>query len=192
MLVECGLVRATSDDGVEFTFTPSLGRIATLGSPQEIVRIYADLYGPNAPATAAYVLACLCDQDDASPLIGWCDLDPNPAAEGVPPSLRWHDGAMPPTERVIIAQHLMRHGIIGKAVPAVEGDGQYSDHFDVAEYVAAARVHLGLSSADAEALSMTEMQLMLDMKFPKRGRRNVPTREEYFKQMAAIKERRGG
>ena len=42
MLVECGLVRAMAGDGVEFTFTPSLGRIATLGNPQEIVQIYAD------------------------------------------------------------------------------------------------------------------------------------------------------
>lgn len=189
MLVECGLVRAMSGDGQEFTFSPSFARIAALGSPQEIVRIYADLHGANAPATAAYVLACLCDQEDPSPLIGWFDFEPDPSAT-MP--ARWREGAMPPAERVIIAMHLMRHGIIGKAQDTVEGDGKYSDRFDASEYIATARVHLGLSSVDAEALSMTELQLMLDMKFPKRGKRNVPTREEYDRQMAAIKERRGG
>ena len=175
MLIECGFVRAQASDGSEYTFAPSLGRIAALGSPQEIVALYAGLHGPNAGAQAAYVLACLCDQDDPTPLIGWHD------EQG------WHDGEMPPAERVIIAQHLMRHGIVGKERPGA-GDGKFSDRFDAAEYVSAARVHLGLSSADAEALSMTEFQAMLEMKFPDQAakKREVPSREEYDAQMAAI------
>lgn len=170
MLIECGFVRAVTEDGAEFTFTPSLGRIATLGNPQEIVAIFAALHGPKAEETAAYVLACLCDQDDATPLIGWRD------------ETGWHDGSMPPAERVIIAQHLMQHGIVGKARPERAGSGEYSDRFEAAEYIAAARVHLGLSSADAEALSMTELQLMLEMKFPdaaKRPETDIPSLDEY-------------
>lgn len=178
MLVECGFVRVWAGDG-EWSFTPSLARIAGLGGPREVVALYAALHGPNAAQEAAYVLAGLCDQDDASALIGWRD-------EG-----GWHAGQMPEAELIIIARHLMQHGMVGKARP--EGDapaeqGAYSDSFDASEYVAAARVHLGLSSADAEALSMTEFQRMLEMKFPDsaKKKRDVPTRAEYEAAMAAI------
>lgn len=166
---------------MEFVFRPSLGRIASLGAPHEIVAMYAALHGPNAAKEAAYVLACLCDKDDATPLIGWVDGDGR------------HPGQMPDAEQIIIAQHLMRHGMVGKAKPST-GGGQYSDKFDAAEYVAAARVHLGLSSADAEALSMTEFQTMFEMKFPQQGdkARDVPSREQYDAAMKAIKERKRG
>lgn len=185
MLVECGFVRATTSGGQEFTFWPSLGRIAGLGSPHEIVETFAALHGPNAAQEAAYVLACLCDQEDGSALIGWRDE----AGE-------WHDGEMPPAERVIIARHLMRHGICGAArpdAPAGGEAGQYSDRFNAAEYIAAARVHLGLSSADAAALTMTEFHAMFAMKFPDSGpgkgakRRDVPTRQQYDAAMARVK-----
>lgn len=180
MLVECGFIRATASDGTEWTFSPSFGRIASLGNPQEIVRLYADLHGARAVDTATYVLACLCEQEDPTPLVGWTDV------HGA------HAGLMPASEKVILARHLMQHGIIGKARPG-KGEGKFSDSFEVAEYIAAARVHLGLSSADAEALSMTEFQTMLEMKFPDAHKqRDVPTREEYQAAMKAIKERSRG
>lgn len=182
MLVECGFVRAKAADGSEFTFTPSFGRIASLGHPHEIVSLYVDLHGARAAAVATYVLACLCDQDDPTPLIGWMDLAGN-----------WHAGPMPLDEQIIIARHLMRHGIVGKAKPE-QRDGRFATAFQAKEYVSAARVHLGLSSTDAEALSMTEFQTMFEMKFPDQGekKRDVPTRDEYFGQMNAILEKRRG
>lgn len=180
MLVECGFARAITTDGVEFTFTPSFGRIATLGDPQSIVALYAGLFGPRAAQDARYVLACLCDQDDATPLIGWFDDDGD------------HQGAMPAAEQIIIARHLMQHGIAGKATPG-QGDGKFSDRFDAAEYISAARVHLGLSSADAEALSMTEFQTMLAMKYPDQNKqRDVPDRAAYDAAMARLKEKARG
>ena len=100
---------------------------------------------------------------------------------------------MPASEQVVIARHLMHHGIVGKAKPS-KGGGQYSDRFDAAEYIAAARVHLGLSSADAEALSMTEFQTMLAMKYPESQEKQIPSRDEYRKAMQAakMKEKRNG
>lgn len=182
MLIECGFVRAVAPDGSEYTFTPSLARIATLGNPHEIVGLYAAIHGPQAEREAAYTLACLCDQDDPTPLIGWIDSD----------GLR-HPGTMPASEQVVIARHLMHHGIVGKAKPS-KGGGQYSDRFDAAEYIAAARVHLGLSSSDAEALSMTEFQMMLSMKYPESQEKQIPSRDEYRKAMQAamMKEQRNG
>lgn len=179
MLVECGFVRATSPDGAEFTFTPSFARIASLGTPHEIVSLYAGLHGSNAAQEAAYVLACCCDQKDPTPLIGWTD------------EAGQHVGAMPAAEQIIIARHLMQHGIVGRARPGGKGgDGKFSDRFEASEYIAAACVHLGLTRSDAEALSMTEFQTMFEMKFPDAGekRRDVPTREEYDTAMARVKE----
>ena len=112
MLVESGLVRATAGDGTVYAFRPSLGRIASLGSPSEIVALFASLHGPHAEADASYVLACLCDQEDPTPLIGWRD------------EAGYHAGEMTPAEQVIIARHLMRHGIVGKASPDA-GGGEY-------------------------------------------------------------------
>jgi hypothetical protein len=167
MLVECGFTRATTADSVEFTFQPSFGRIATLGDPLAIVRLYAGLYGPRAADEARYVL------------IGWVDED-----------LVLHAGAMPAIEQIILARHLMQHGICGKAKPTDSvGSGKFSDRFEAAEFVSAARVHLGLSSADAEALSMTEFQTMLDMKFPDKNKRDVPSKAEYDAAWKRIEER---
>jgi hypothetical protein len=185
MLVECGFTRVTASDGAgvtEFTFTPSFGRISTLGRPHEIVSLFASLHGPNAAQDATYVLACLCDQEDPTPLIGcWED------------ELGHTPGLMPAAEQIVVARHLMAHGIIGKSRPAASGSGQYSDKFDAAEYVAAARVHLGLSSADAEALSMSEFLTMFEMKFPAAdGAAAIPSAEEYDAAMAALEESRRG
>ena len=166
MLVECGFVRATASDGAEFTFKPSLSRIASLGTPQEIVSLYAGLHGPRAAQDSAYVLACLADQEDVAALVGWMD------DEGV------HAGLMPLGEQIIMARHLMQHGIVGKAKPGTK-QGAYSDSFKAAEYIAAACVHLGLSRADAESLSMTEFQTMFEMKFPDSKAKEVPSRDAY-------------
>lgn len=175
MLVECGFTRASMPDGQEFTFAPSLARIAALGSPAEIVQLYAELHGPRAGQMASYVLSTLCDQGDCLPLIGWLDAD------------GWHPGAMPEVEQILVARHLMQHGIVGKAKPGRAGSGQFAPEFHAAEYVAAARVHLGMSTADAEALSMTEFQTAFEMKFPEAKAAEVPSRDEYREFMKKMK-----
>lgn len=179
MLAEHGLSRAVMPDGREFTFRPTFGRIAALGRPGQIVEIFRSLLGPRALLDARYVLAALCDQEDVTPLIGWLDLD-----EG------WQPGAMPASEQICMAAHLLRHGIVGTASGDSKGGGNVkpATEFQVGEYVAAARAHLGMSASDAEDLSMSEFQALFEMKFPdpKKKRRDVPTREEYRAGMAAM------
>lgn len=176
MLVECGFARVQVSDGTEFTFTPSLARIAALGTPTGIVELYAALHGPKAYAEAGYVLNVLCDQDDPSPLVGYHDED-----------MTWRPGLMPQAEQVILARRLMHHGIVGTAKPGPGGGGQYSPAFNAAEFVSFARVHLGLSSADAEALSMTELHQMIALKFPDAEQeRDVPSKDEYEAFMSRV------
>ena len=84
--------------------------------------------------------------------------------------------------------------MVGKARPGAStkaAQGDYSQTFEAAEYIAAARVHLGMTLAEAEALSMTEFQQLLEMKFPDQkqpGALDVPTREEYEAGMRAFEE----
>lgn len=195
MLVECGLLRVTTGDGTEATFRPSLERIAALGTPAGIVELFARLHGPHAEAAAADVLAGLCDPEDLAALpalIGGAEalLDEQRAVTG------WREitGAIPSDDRVLLARHLMQHGIVGKATPGSSAPaqrGEYSGTFEADEYIAAAEVHLGMTRADAAALSMTEFQRRFEMKFPeqaKGGARDVPTADEYAAGMAAFEE----
>ncbi|MBS3018539.1 hypothetical protein DJFAAGMI_01271 [Comamonas sp. PE63] len=181
MLIEHGYSRVVTANGLEFTFTPSFARIAQLGHPGEIVDAFRGLFGPRALFNARYVLAVLCDQDDATALLGWQDEDGE------------HEGNMPVLEQISLAAHLMRHGLVGSGGTRQDGSSPVTQ-FHVAEYVAAARIHLGLSTADAEALSMSEFQALFEMKYPqsKSPKRDVPTREEYRAAMEAIERRRDG
>ncbi len=173
MLVECGFTCATTSDGLEFSFTPSLGRIARLDSPRGLVELYAGLHGPRAARLSRDVLAALCDQDDPTPLIGWLDLDTG----------REHPGQMPEAECIVIARHLLMHGMVGAPRAGrmrKGGAGAYSETFDADEYIHLARVHLGMSAADAEALSMTELHRLLAVKFPEAADKDeIPTQEAY-------------
>lgn len=194
MLVECGLVRVTAGRA-ECTFRPSLGRIAALASPPGLVDLYARLHGPGAAAAAVEVLAGLCDPDNVAALpdlIGGEKIDPDDPASLAAVIV----GAIPADELVILARHLLQHGMVGRARPGGAeraAQGRYSDTFNAGEYIAAARVHIGLSGEEAEALSMTELQQLLEMKFPpeqKTGGQDVPTAEEYEAGMRAFEELR--
>lgn len=174
MLTEFGSVKIEAN-GIEWTFEPSFANIARIGTPQEIVSAYADLHGPDSERIAVWVIACCAPDDDITDLLGWHDES------------GWHQGAMPVNEQIVIARHLMRHGIIGTAKPS-NGDGKYSDSFNAGEYVCAAMVHIGMSRKEAESLSMTEFQALMAAKFPDQNKqRDVPSRDEYREFMAKVK-----
>lgn len=190
MLVECGFTRAQAPDGSEWTFRPSLGRIAALGSPREIVSTFAELHGARAGEAAAYVLAVLCDQEDVTPLVGWAEV----VGKGDARRLVRHPGAMPEPEQITIARHLMQHGICGKARPGGGGGGGgYAQEFHAAEHIAAAVAHLGVSHDEAAAMSMTQLQLAFEAKFPDlKAKRDVPTADEYAAFVKMMEERGHG
>lgn len=181
MLVSCGLTRAVLPDGREFTFRPSFERIAELGHPHEIVEIFAELHNDTTATSAArYVLLTLCDTD-AYDLTGY-----------VSESGRTVAGLMPDAEAVILARHLMTHGICGR--PSGNA-GQFSPEFNASEYIASAVVHFGMTAAEAGQLSMTQFQDLFAAKFPEQVRAKPPTRDEYdafMTQIRANRERRNG
>lgn len=170
ILTEIGQVGVTTEDGREYTLHPSFFNIASIGSPEEIVSTYADLHGADAVNAARVVILC-CGGD--LELVG---------AYREP-------GLMPDSEQIIIARHLMQHGIVGR-VKKSGGSGKYSPRFDAAEYILAAQAHFGMTRADAGELTMTEFSMLLDMKFPEQKQHEKPTQEDYRALERAIEEKR--
>jgi hypothetical protein len=181
VLIAHGYTRATTAGG-EWTFAPAFARLADLGTPREIVALFAELHGLTPGMAARYVLGVLCEQEDCLPLLGWVEL-----AGDAP---EHHPGLIPEVEQVILARHLMRHGIAGTPQPGGPA-GEYAQEFDPAAYIAAARVHLGVSAAEAGAMSMSEFQSLMLAKFPPESG-GPPSREEYEATMALLDGRRDG
>jgi hypothetical protein len=176
MHIDIGHVRVATGDGREFTLIPSLAAMSHIGDPREIVRVFHELHHPmmrRARNAAILVIWSCCDEDAISDLTGDA----------------FTQGTWPDSEMLIIAHHLMRHGIIGTAKPKASSrrdQGQYAERFDPSEYIDAAMIHLGLVRADAETLTMTQLQRMIESKHPKKPGADI-SREEYRAAMAKLK-----
>lgn len=193
MLVEQGLTIVQAEDGTEYTFRPSFLRIGALAAPVDLVGLLVSLGGQSssraaiappagyqpthshgAIATARHVLQGLADDEDISHLTGWID------EQG------WHQGALPHDDQLMLAVHLLRHGMVGKPQKRDE-PAEKTEGFDVHIFIASAQVHLGLSAEDAGALSMTEFQQLWQIKFPPQEPK-TPSREEYEEQMRQFRQ----
>ncbi len=191
-LTEIGEMRISLSDK-SFFFKPSFRAMNEIGTPKEIVEVYAKLNGIDyiAPLqhvehlpfgaqmqvmktiskpvygrhvlSAAYIVMQSCCEDDASVLIGWW----KPTPRGV----RYVPGIMPVSDIIIIARNLMQHGIIGKSPLKVperleEQSKKTTNEFHASQYVISARTHFDMTRDEAENLSMTEFQMMIKNKYP--------------------------
>lgn len=189
---ECGISYGDND----WLFRPSLAAMDSLGSPHEIVEKFRILFTPPKhnpiwPVAAyrawerevmatAYDVLLACCESDVTPLLGhmgskWGSFVP---------------GAMPTTDMVHIARSLMRHGVIGlppEGRLAKKPDKEeYAPEFKAREFVAQAIAHLGLSSAEAWNLTMTEFSGAMQSKFGKPE--TLPPAEEHNDAMARLAE----
>lgn len=169
-----------------YKLRPSLYAISQLGTPEEIVQIYARVMSevPDL-GDVLHVINC-CAVDDVSAVFGCLVPARAPGATG----LRFKMGRAPFAHAVYIARSLLRHGVTGALPPQEDReptDGDYSPVFDARANVAVAMAHLGASSAQAWAMTMTELVGAMRAKFPplpeldEKGRRVPPKmkREEY-------------
>ena len=180
MHIDIGHVRVATGDGREFVLVPSLAAMSSIGDPHEIVRVFHELHHPmirRARNAAILVIWSCCQNDGIADLTG----DYESAGE-------W-----PVDEMLIIARHLMIHGVCGSAKPekarkATDERGEYSSKFDPSEYIDAAMIHLGLTRSDAEQLTMTQLQRMIKTKNPDAKPKGKDiSREEYRATMAKLK-----
>lgn len=188
----------------DYFFRPSFSAMSRIGEPAEIVKAFYDLHNDEITPLLqqalnaygkipAWLVEYVSRQQIAKPammaamtvLTACCDRDPAPLTGEIilGRSGRWafvyRKGAMPPGDMVLIAQSLITHGIIGKAkVRQLQRheSGQATTEFRAFDYISAARNHFNMSRTDAEQLTMTEFQMLLNAKYPDQ---KGFTREEY-------------
>lgn len=214
-LTEIGEMRISLSDR-SFFFKPSFRAMNSIGTPKEIVEVYAKLNGIDYVAplqhveylpfgaqmqvmktiskpvygrhvlSAAYVVMQSCCEDDISVLIGGW----KPTPRGV----RYVPGIMPVSDIIIIARNLMQHGIIGKSplkVPErLEEQGKKTtNEFHASQYIISARTHFDMTRDEAENLSMTEFQMMVKNKYPEPKGLTKEERAAEYDQAKADRER---
>lgn len=214
-LTEIGEMRISLSDR-SFFFKPSFRAMNEIGTPKEIVEVYARLNGIDYVAplqhveylpfgaqmqvmktiskpvygrhvlSAAYIAMQSCCEDDVSVLIGGW----KPTPRGV----RYVPGIMPVSDIVIIARNLMQHGIIGKSplkVPErLEEQGKKTtNEFHASQYIISARTHFDMTRDEAENLSMTEFQMMIKNKYPEPKGLTKEERAAEYDQAKADRER---
>lgn len=214
-LTEIGEMRISLSDR-SFFFKPSFRAMNEIGTPREIVEVYAKLSGIDYVAplqhvdylpfgaqmqvmktiskpvygrhvlSAAYIVMQSCCEDDVSVLIGGW----KPTPRGV----RYVPGIMPVSDIIIIARNLMQHGIIGKSplkVPErLEEQGKKTtNEFHASQYIISARTHFDMTRDEAENLSMTEFQMMIKNKYPEPKGLTKEERAAEYDQAKADRER---
>lgn len=214
-LTEIGEMRISLADR-SFFFKPSFRAMNEIGTPKEIVEVYAKLNGIDYVAplqhveylpfgaqmqvmktiskpvygrhvlSAAYIVMQSCCEDDISVLIGGW----KPTPRGV----RYVPGIMPVSDIIIIARNLMQHGIIGKSplkVPErLEEQGKKTtNEFHASQYIISARTHFDMTRDEAENLSMTEFQMMIKNKYPEPKGLTKEERATEYDQAKADRER---
>lgn len=170
-------------DGTVFMFRPTLANIADIGTPAEIVEVFAlimaepfsDEHRWYQLGAATAVLYHCCDDftPDLERLLGqWIDSCPR----------RYTPGRLPTPALIGIARQMMRHGVVGVPLteraeqPIVSGD-DYTPEFKAAEMVATVVAHLGLSTDDAWRMTMTSVVQTLAAKFPPDKSKTVTPRD---------------
>ncbi|MGU3413781.1 DUF6246 family protein [Enterobacteriaceae bacterium C34A] len=185
--------------GKDYLLRPSFEAMNRIGSPAEIVQTYAIIHGSDAQALieicasnpkclssllapslrrvaeqilsqAMHVLQSCCD-DDLMPVIGeW---------KGWKHCVVYRPGLVPKNDIIVMAQHLMQHGVIGKAkVRRLQRheSNEVTKEFRPFDYISSARGHFSMSLEEACRLTMTEFQIMLAQKYPEQ---KGFTRDEY-------------
>lgn len=214
-LTEIGEMRISLSDR-SFFFKPSFRAMNEIGTPKEIVEVYAKLNGIDYVAplqhveylpfgaqmqvmktiskpvygrhvlSAAYIVMQSCCEDDVSVLIGGW----KPTPRGV----RYVPGIMPIGDIIIIARNLIQHGITGKSPLKVperleEQSKKTTNEFHASQYIISARTHFDMTREEAENLSMTEFQMMIKNKYPEPKGLTKEERAAEYDQAKADRER---
>lgn len=145
-----------------YVLRPSLYAMSKLGSPEDILQVYANVMS-DAPSkyqdevVLSVLYECYGGEEDISDIFGYIE-------DG-----ELHEGLCSKKHRLIYARSLMRHGITG-ALPPLPKKGhepeEYMTEFQAREMVALGMAHLGLSEREAWNMTMTGLVSALRAKFP--------------------------
>lgn len=170
-------------EGRDYLLRPSFYAMSQLGEPDQIERTYDKCkmamrvitYGKSYCLTDTVshdqlahcinvIEACSINDDLPDELLGWFQLSAKQDR------LLYRAGALDVKEIIIIANHLMKWGMIGQPDPMrlrmPRKKGEQPKQFDPVEYVGYAIQALHLSKSDAWDLTMFEFQRAIEKAFP--------------------------
>lgn len=149
---------------IDYLFIPSFLNMTKLGDPEEIVKIFSIIFGEinnfNLEQIMQYVDKTLeaCCTEDCSVVTGYIKGEDK---------LIYVDPVIPVEDKLVLAQHLLKHGLIGEIPPKkTNEDTEYSNEFHAKKFVYLAVAHLGMRESDAWNMSMTAFQEAMEAKFP--------------------------
>lgn len=148
-----------------YKLRPSLYAISQLGTPQEIVALFAAVMSDRPPIGDVLGVIHACSDQDLSHVFG-CFV---PARAKGAKGFRFKPGAARTQDAVHIARSLLRHGVVGALPPLERKDdtpGDYTTGFDARANAAVAMAHLGATSTEAWQMTMTELVGAMRAKFP--------------------------
>lgn len=152
------------------THLVSIGELMQFETSASIYsRYYKTLLKQILPAALNVLWCCYEGEKDITPIIGGYK-----SARG---KLIYSIGKANTKEIIILARHMMNHGVTGDSEK--KEDGEYSDEFNPAEFVEVAVDLLKMPFAEAEQLTMTRLIRMLERRSGKKKEKEI-TREEYF------------
>lgn len=167
-------------EGASYILRPSLFSMSKLGSPREIVELFKIIAeGCERRAYRDYCIHVIwcCTDEDISHLTGYNDVD------------GFVQGVMSNGELMILAQHLMLHGIVGnKKLSRRQTNDSYSEEFHAVDYVSIAMAHLGVSERDAWNMTMTSLVSAMAAKYPPNPEDEPPAADDVRRAMEAFKE----
>lgn len=187
---ELGEIGVHLKKGQPVRLRPSFYSMSKLGSPTEIVEIYAEVMSEyeneklriDQHKTALGVIyACAEDSEDRLEQVFGCYVV---ARDGK--TFKYKLGQINPLHILPLARSLMRHGVVGAVPPlprSADKEPEYLREFHAREHAATAMAHLGMSERDAWACTMTSLVLALRQKYPPTSKEapgiDAPSAEEF-------------
>lgn len=126
-----------------------------------------------------------CTEEDASSLTGYYDANAS--------HIKWVPGRIGLGQVLVLARHLMMHGITGDVERRRrKSGGSYNQEFNASEYAALAMAHLGLSETEAWNLTMTGFVAAMTAKYPpsEKEKEMEQVLDRYDETMARAKQER--
>ncbi|SCB88461.1 hypothetical protein GA0061081_102199 [Gilliamella bombicola] len=168
-------------ENVDYLFVPSFLNMTKLGKPDEIVEIFSMLFGEINDGNFASVIECAdkileaCCTTDCSVITGYIKGEDE---------LVNVEAVIPVEDKLILSQHLLKHGLIGDVPPKkTSEDADYSNEFHAKKFVYLAVAHLGMRELDAWNMSMTAFQEAMEAKFPANDK-DIISQDDYDSAMS--------
>lgn len=195
----------------EYELIPSFKNMRSICEPEEMPAFFANIFGEQVnkaadakPTTNAHVnglakkiiYSAVNDLHEKASLViqCCCDLDTSKLT-GFPSYANgrkaWRNGYMDHENMIHIARAMLIHGVAGKPDPDNRAQkGKVTQSIDVYRYVEMAIAHLEMSYSDAERLTKTEFDRLIDAKYPdaKKGGNDAPTLSEHEQSMKWLDE----